>query len=180
MLKRFSFMKKLLLSLLALFVAAGVQADEGMWLLKLMKEQHLEDSLRKAGLRLSPEELYNEKTPSFRDVVGIFGNGCTGEIVSRDGLVLTNNHCGFSYVHAMSDMNHNYLQDGYFAKNRSEELQVPDLTFTFVVRIVEVTAEVERAAAKAKADAYTMMSGSFLQPLAKQMLKKAICPSNAA
>ena len=88
-------MKKLLLSLLALFVAAGVQADEGMWLLKLMKEQHLEDSLRKAGLRLSPEELYNEKTPSFRDVVGIFGNGCTGEIVSRDGLVLTNNHCGF-------------------------------------------------------------------------------------
>ena len=166
-------MKKLLLSLLALLVVAGVQADEGMWLLKLMKEQHLEDSLRKAGLRLSPEELYNEKTPSFRDVVGIFGNGCTGEIVSRDGLVLTNNHCGFSYVHAMSDMNHNYLQDGYFAKNRSEELQVPDLTFTFVVRIVEVTAEVERAAAKAKADAYTMMSGSFLQPLAKQMLKKS-------
>ena len=105
----------LLLCLLAGFGTA--HADEGMWLLKLMKEQHLADSLKKAGLKLKPAELYSETGSSLRECVGIFGNGCTGEIVSGEGLVLTNNHCGFSYVHAMSTMEHNYLQDGYFAKN---------------------------------------------------------------
>lgn len=166
-------MKKIILSLLAIFGLATAHADEGMWLLKLMDEQHLADSLRKAGLKLDPTELYNETGTSFRDVVGIFGNGCTGEIISRDGLVLTNNHCGFSYVHAMSTMEHNYLQKGFFAKSREEELQVPGLTFTFVVRIVDVTAEVETAARKAKADVYTMQSGSFLNPMAAKMLKKS-------
>ena len=67
----------------------GARADEGMWLLKLMEEQHLADSLRKAGLQLPPEALYNESAPSLRECVGIFGGGCTGEIVSPDGLVLT-------------------------------------------------------------------------------------------
>lgn len=166
-------MKKIILSLLAIFGLATAHADEGMWLLKLMDEQHLADSLRKAGLKLDPSELYNEKGASFRDVVGIFGNGCTGEIISRDGLVLTNNHCGFSYVHSMSTMEHNYLQEGFFAKSREEELQVPGLTFTFVVRIVDVTAEVEAAARKAKADVYKMQSGSFLNPMADKMLKKS-------
>ena len=106
-------MKKFLLSLLALLTFSAAYADEGMWLLKLMKEQHLEDSLKKAGLQISPSELYNETQPSLRDVIGRFGGGCTGEVVSSKGLVFTNNHCGFSYVHAMSTMQHNYLQDGF-------------------------------------------------------------------
>ncbi len=167
-------MKRILLPLLFLFgCTTAIHADEGMWLLKLMKEQQLEASLRKAGLKISPDELYNENGASFRDVVGIFGSGCTGEVVSRDGLIFTNNHCGFSFLHAISDLKNNYLQDGYFAKSRTEELPVPDLTFTFVVRIAEVTADVEQAAAKAKADVYTMQSQSFLHPLAQKMLKKS-------
>lgn len=150
-----------------------VHADEGMWLLKLMKQQHLEDSLRKAGLQLPPEALYSETSPSLRECVGIFGGGCTGEIISPNGLVLTNNHCGFSYVHAMSTMEHNYLQDGFFAQSLQEELPVPNLVFKFVLRIDDVTAEVEKQAAKEKADEYTAQSQSFLEPLAEKLFKKS-------
>ena len=165
-------MKKFLLSLLALLTFSAAYADEGMWLLKLMKEQHLEDSLKKAGLQISPSELYNETQPSLRDVIGRFGNGCTGEVVSSKGLVFTNNHCGFSYVHAMSSIKHNYLQEGFFAQKMSEELPVPDLTFTFVVSIVDVTAQVETEAKKSKVDEYYRQSNLFLRPLADKMLKK--------
>lgn len=161
------------LCLALLLGMSAARADEGMWLLKLMERQHLADSLRKAGLELSPEELYNESAPSLRECVGQFGGGCTGEVVSPDGLILTNNHCGFSFVHAMSTMEHNYLQDGYFAKNRAEELPVPNLTFTFVVRIDDVTAEVAEAARKEKVDEYTAQSQSFLEPLAEKLLKKS-------
>lgn len=165
-------MKKFLLSLLALLTFSAAYADEGMWLLKLMKEQHLEDSLKKAGLQISPSELYNETQPSLRDVIGRFGNGCTGEVVSSKGLVFTNNHCGFSYVHAMSSIKHNYLQEGFFAQKMSEELPVPDLTFTFVVSIVDVTAQVETEAKKSKVNEYYRQSNLFLRPLADKMLKK--------
>lgn len=164
-------MRKLLFSLIALLTFSAAYADEGMWLLKLMKEQHLEDSLKKAGLQISPSELYNETQPSLRDVIGRFGNGCTGEVVSSKGLVFTNNHCGFSYVHAMSSIKHNYLQEGFFAQKMSEELPVPNLTFTFVVSIVDVTAQVEAAAKKAKVDEYYRQSNLFLRPLAEKMLK---------
>ena len=167
-------MKKILSLILCLIAGFGTaHADEGMWLLKLMKEQHLADSLKKAGLKLKPAELYSETGSSLRECVGIFGNGCTGEIVSGEGLVLTNNHCGFSYVHAMSTMEHNYLQDGYFAKNRGEELPVPDLDFTFVIRVVDVTAQVDSAALAKGADVYTAQSQSFLVPLSEELFSKS-------
>ena len=154
------------------FTAA--HADEGMWLLKLMKQQHLEDSLRKAGLQLPPEALYSETSPSLRDCIGIFGGGCTGEVVSAEGLVLTNHHCGFSYVHEMSAIGHDYMKDGYFAHNRSEELRTPaSLTFTFVKRIIDVTKEVNAEAKKKKVDEFTQQSIGFLEPLAQRMLKKS-------
>ena len=79
-------MKKILLFAVAVLCSLVARADEGMWLLKLMEQQHLADSLRKAGLRLPPSQLYSETGPSLKDVVGIFGNGCTGEVVSPDGL----------------------------------------------------------------------------------------------
>lgn len=172
-------MKKIILSLIALLAFGSAKADEGMWLLKLMEQQHLADSLKKAGLVMSTDELYNEQAPSLRDVIGIFGAGCTGELVSSEGLVLTNNHCGFSYVHDISTNEHNYLYQGFFAKNRSEELPCPDLTFTFVIRIDDVTAEVQKAAVKGKGkkattlDAFDMQSQAFLEPLADKLLKKS-------
>lgn len=154
------------------FTAA--HADEGMWLLKLMKQQHLEDSLRKAGLQLPATALYSEIAPSLRDCIGIFGGGCTGEVVSPEGLILTNHHCGFSYVHEMSGIGHDYMKDGYFAHNRSEELRTPaSLTFTFVKRITDVTAQVNAEAVKKHADEYTRQSIGFLEPIAKKMLKKS-------
>ena len=166
-------MKKLLITLCALLSVAVARADEGMWLLALMQEQHLADSLRRAGLLMPTDEVYSETSTSLRDVVGIFGSGCTGEVVSHDGLVLTNNHCGFGVVHDISTMEHNYLQDGFFAHSRSEELQVPHLSFTFVKQIIDVTVDVEKAAAKQKADAYQMQSADFLEPLAQRMLAKS-------
>lgn len=167
-------MKKIVILLCALLSSvAALHADEGMWLLKLMKQQHLEDSLLKAGLKIPASELYNEHGSSLRECIGIFGNGCTGEVVSPEGLVLTNNHCGFSYVHAMSTMDKNYLKDGYFAKSRAEELPTPNLTFTFVLRIVDVTADVETTAKAKGVDVYTMQSQSFLEPLAADLLKKS-------
>lgn len=154
------------------FTAA--HADEGMWLLKLMKQQHLEDSLRKAGLQLPATALYSETAPSLRDCIGIFGGGCTGEVVSPEGLILTNHHCGFSYVHEMSGIGHDYMKDGYFAHNRSEELRTPaSLTFTFVNRITDVTAQVNAEAVKKHADEYTRQSIGFLEPIAQKMLKKS-------
>ncbi len=153
---------------------ATAHADEGMWLLKLMKQQHLEDSLRKAGLQLPPEALYSETSPSLRECIGIFGGGCTGEVVSPEGLVLTNHHCGFSYVHEMSAIGHDYMKDGYFAHSRGEELRTPaSLTFTFVIRIADVTKEVNAEAAKKKVDEYTKQSMGFLEPIAQKMLKKS-------
>ena len=167
-------MKKTLLSLLVVLgFATQVRADEGMWFLKMMEEQHLEDSLRKAGLQLPASALYNENGPSLRDCIGIFGGGCTGEIVSPDGLVFTNHHCGFSYVHEMSDLNHNYIKDGFFAQSRSEELRSPEsLTFTFIIGIEDVTEQIRKEGAKQKKDIYTMQSQRFLEPIAKNFLKK--------
>lgn len=168
------YLKKMAAACLMLLpCATSLHADEGMWFLKLMEQQHLTDSLRKAGLRISPEELYSETGSSLREVVGMFGGGCTGEVVSADGLVLTNNHCGFTYVNDISTLEANYLRDGYFARSREEELPVPDLSFTFVVRVDDVTAQVESEAAAQGADVYTMQSQAFLEPLAEAMLKKS-------
>ncbi len=137
--KIFSALRVLTLLATIAFGTQTARADGGMWLLKLMEQQHLADSLRAAGLQIDPSELYSETGPSLKDVVGIFGAGCTGEVVSPDGLIFTNNHCGFSFVHEMSTMEHNYLQEGFYAKSRAEELPVPGLDFVFVRAIEDVT-----------------------------------------
>lgn len=166
--------KKLTCLFATLFLGlAQAHADEGMWFLMLMQQQHLADSLRKAGLQLPPESLYSETGSSLRECVGIFGGGCTGEVVSADGLVLTNHHCGFSYVHEMSSLEHDYMKEGYFAHSRAEELPTPSsLTFTFILSITDVTDAVNAAASKQKVSAYVAQTQTFLEPLAQKMLKK--------
>ncbi len=166
-------MKKVLLLAVAVLCSLVARADEGMWLLKLMEQQHLADSLRKAGLQLPPSQLYSETGSSLKDVVGIFGNGCTGEVVSPDGLIFTNNHCGFSYIHAMSTVEKNYLKDGFFAKSRAEELPTPDLTFTFVLAIEDVTAQVEAEARRLGIDKYTRQSYSFTSKMNSELRKNS-------
>ena len=165
-------MKKFLILLMA-FVAMcpSLRADEGMWLLSLMKQQHLADSLKRAGIKLKPEQVYSETGPSLRECVGIFGGGCTGEVVSADGLVLTNHHCGFQYVHDMSSIGNDIMKDGFFAHSRSEELRTPEyLTFTFVLAVEDVTKEVENQARRKGADAYDCQTEEFLKPLADSLL----------
>ena len=135
-------LRMLAVAALVAFAPAAARADGGMWLLKLMEQQHLADSLRAAGLEIDPSEVYSENGPSLKDVVGLFGGGYTGEVVSADGLIMTNNHCGFDFVHKMSTMEHNYLQEGFYAKSRAEELYAPGLDFVFVRAIEDVTEKI--------------------------------------
>lgn len=166
-------MRKLFFSLCALLACFSARADEGMWLLKLMEQQHLADSLRQAGLRLDPAKLYAEDGPSLKDVVGIFGGGCTGEVVSPSGLVFTNHHCGYSTVNRLSNVEHNYLRDGYFATSQAEELPAPGLSFTFTVAIEDITPQVVAEAKKRGVDEYTRQSYAFIYEIGKKLFAKS-------
>lgn len=111
-------MKKFKLLLLALMCVAFLpsKADEGMWLLQLMQEQHLADRMKAQGLLLEADDIYNPNRVSLKDAVGIFGGGCTGEIISPDGLILTNHHCGYGAIQQHSSVEHDYLTDGFLGK----------------------------------------------------------------
>ena len=96
-------------------------ADEGMWLPMLLGEQVYNDMVKK-GLKLTKEQLYSINKSSLKDAIIIFGGGCTGEIVSSQGLIFTNHHCGYDAIASASTVEHNYLHDGFYAKSRQEEI----------------------------------------------------------
>ena len=131
-------MKKIILTIAALMAALVARADEGMWLLPLLKSLNA-DVMAAEGCRLSPEQIYSVNQSSLKDAVVIFGQGCTGEIISDEGLLVTNHHCGYSSIQALSTPEHNYLMDGWWAKNRAEELKVPGLDVTFLISMEDVT-----------------------------------------
>jgi hypothetical protein len=140
-------MKKRILLLLLLFSVGFRQlalADEGMWLVHLLGEQVYNDMV-KHGLKLSKEQLYSLNKASLKDAIVIFGGGCTGEIVSSQGLIFTNHHCGYEAIADASTVEHNYLRNGFYAKARAEEIRAEGLTVQFLVRIDDVTAQVEAA-----------------------------------
>lgn len=134
-------MKKYFLSAVCTLFVAAAMADEGMWFLPKLKTQSI-GTMKKLGCKLTAEQIYSEQKPSLKDAIIIFGAGCTGEIVSPDGLVFTNHHCGYGSIQSLSTVEHDYLRDGFWAMNRSEELPVPGLTVKFIRRIEDVTAEV--------------------------------------
>jgi hypothetical protein len=115
-------------------------AEEGMWL-PLLLGQQVYNNMVKKGLKLSKDQLYHINKASLKDAIIIFGGGCTGEIVSSQGLIFTNHHCGYNAIAGASTMEHNYLRDGFYAKNKDEEIPTT-LTIQFLVRIEDVTAEV--------------------------------------
>ncbi len=136
-------MKRILISALtALAVLTGsaftATADEGMWLLPLLEKMNAKD-LKKHGCKLSPKQIYNGDGVSLKDAIVQFGGGCTGEIISDEGLLVTNHHCGYSYIQALSSVEHNYLQDGFWAMKRSEELPCEGLAVTFLEAVTDVT-----------------------------------------
>ena len=117
---------------------ASLRADEGMWLLPLLEKMNA-DAMRNLGSRLTPEQIYSINNSSIKDAIVQFGGGCTGEIVSGSGLLLTNHHCGYGSIQSLSSTEHNYLEDGYWAKSREEELPVPGLTVRFLQSMTDVT-----------------------------------------
>jgi hypothetical protein len=139
-------MKKSLCLLLglSLFFLARIKADEGMWLLPLLQKLNI-DTMQNLGLKLSAEDIYSINHSSLKDAIVIFGGGCTGEIVSSEGLLLTNHHCGYDAIQNHSTVEHNYLEDGFWAMNRQEELPNPRLSVTFLVRVEDVSDVVLKA-----------------------------------
>lgn len=119
-------------------------AEEGMWLPMLLGEQVYKDMVRK-GLKLKPEQLYSMNQASIKDAIVIFGGGCTGEIVSSQGLLFTNHHCGYGAIAAASSVENNYLRDGFWAADKSKEIASKGLSVRFLNRIDDVTARVEEA-----------------------------------
>ena len=145
-------MKRFLAIVAALAVSVSAMADEGMWLLPLLNQMNKKD-LKAAGCKLSPEEIYSINKSSLKDAIVQFGGGCTGEMISAQGLVITNHHCGYSSIQSLSTDEHNYLMDGYWAKNTGEEIPAPGLSVTFLISMEDVTAIMEKAEdQQAKAD----------------------------
>ena len=133
-------MKKIL-SILALTIGISLtaSADEGMWLLPLLQKFNSE-AMRNLGCRLTADDIYSINHSSLKDAIVQFGGGCTGEIISGEGLLVTNHHCGYSSIQRLSTPEHNYLEDGYWALNREMELPVPGLSVTFLEGMQDVTA----------------------------------------
>ena len=131
--------------LAALVITLGATADEGMWLLPLIQQMNKKD-LKEAGCKLTPQEIYNINKSSLKDAIVQFGGGCTGEMISNQGLLVTNHHCGYGSIQGLSTDEHNYLMEGYWANERAEEIPVPGLNVTFLVSMEDVTARMEDAA----------------------------------
>jgi len=136
-------MKKLLsvIVILALSFGFKAKADEGMWLLPLIEKLNI-GKMTELGLKLSAEDIYSINKASLKDAIVIFGGGCTGEIVSSQGLILTNHHCGYGQIQAHSSVEHDYLRDGFWAMSKEEELANPNLSVTFLVRIEDVSTQI--------------------------------------
>ena len=138
-------MKKITLLFLAIVLLFNIaaKADEGMWLLTMLNKSY--DDMKKQGLKLTPEQIYSINKASIKDAIVQFGRGCTAEIVSDQGLVLTNHHCGYGVIQQFSSVEHDYLKDGFWAKTHEDEIATPGLTVTFVQRIEDVSARINAA-----------------------------------
>ena len=129
-------------AIMALIIPAS--ADEGMWLLPLLQKMNGQ-AMADLGCRLTPEQIYSINNSSIKDAIVQFGGGCTGEIISDQGLLVTNHHCGYGSIQKLSTPEHNYLENGFWAMNRSQEIPVPGLTVKFLQRMDDITAVMEGA-----------------------------------
>lgn len=163
-------MKKAWIFLAAWFVSLPVVADEGMWLLPLLKQQKFPE-MKAMGLRLEAYDIYSPDSPALKDAVVQFGSGCTGEMISADGLLITNHHCGYSQIQNHSTLEHDYLTNGFWAMTRQQELPNPGLTVTFIDKIDDVTDYVKEAL-KTDTDPNSMnfLSPRYLNALAKEKI----------
>ncbi len=141
--------KRTLIVMMALLTAwVGCRADEGMWIPMLLKKYNIED-MQRQGFRLTAEDIYAINQASLKDaVIGLgregrpFSHFCTGELISDEGLMVTNHHCAFGMIQAHSSLEHNYLRDGFWAASRQEELANPGITASILVRMEDVTDQI--------------------------------------
>ena len=163
--------KTIILSLLSITTLAG-HADEGMWMLTDLKEQNAA-TMYDMGLDIGIDKVYCPDSISLKDAVVHFGGGCTGEIISSEGLVLTNHHCGYGYIQQHSSVEHDYLTDGFWAMTRKEELPCDGLTVTFIDKILDITPYVKEQLAKDKdPEGLNYLSPSYLSKVAERFAKK--------
>ncbi|GAB4203011.1 MAG: S46 family peptidase [Bacteroidia bacterium] len=175
-------MKKISVTLLMSFILnfqySILFADEGMWLPFLIGEKTYQEMVKK-GLKLTKEQIYSANKSSLKDAAIIFGGGCTGEIVSNKGLIFTNHHCGYDAIAKVSTVEHNYLKNGFWAKNFNEEIHVPGLTVQFLERIKDVTDKVNAELKNINADNTLQELPKILNKLAQTELtedeKKTNC-----
>jgi hypothetical protein len=130
-----------LLVVVCLFIVSFAKADEGMWLPQLLAQLN-EKQMKSMGMKISAKDIYNINTGSLKDAIVSFGGFCTGEVISSKGLLLTNHHCGFDMIQNHSTLDHNYIRDGFWAKNLGEEIPNPTLFVTFIIRIEDVSKQV--------------------------------------
>lgn len=171
-------MKKILLSVLAAALLLPAVADEGMWLLPLLQQQKFPE-MQALGLKLQDYDIYSPDSASLKDAVVIFGGGCTGEIVSPDGLLLTNHHCGYGQIQQHSTLEHDYLTDGFWATTREQELPNPGLTVTFIDKIEDVTDYVKKELEKdTDPQSMNFLSPKYLNGLAKAKVGEKFLQDN--
>ena len=156
---------------MTVLIAPQAMADEGMWLLQLMRQQNLKDKMAEAGLQISVDEIYSPDAPSLKDAIGIFGGGCTGEVVSPNGLVLTNHHCGFSFIQQLSTVEHNYLHNGFWSQSYEEELPCEGIAFTFVKEIKDVTDEINARIADGRLSEEDSFQRNALAAIGKELFE---------
>ena len=130
--------KTIIAAAIDLSMAFQLKADEGMWMLPLLEKINSE-ALANLGSRLTPDQIYSINHSSIKDAIVQFGGGCTGEIISGSGLLVTNHHCGYSNIQALSSEEHNYLEDGFWAMSLEEEIPVPGLSVSFLQSMTDIT-----------------------------------------
>ena len=139
--KKTTFIKSIFATLLIVSSAFTTKADEGMWLIHLMAQTNYE-AMKAKGVELSAEEIYSETTPSLKDaIVALDYGSCTGSMISKNGLMITNHHCAYDDIQKLSSLEHDYLKNGFWSKNQGEEIRIPGKTVMFLDRVIDVTDE---------------------------------------
>lgn len=147
-----TFMKKLLLSIITLAIFQAARADEGMWIPSLIGKNY--DQMVRMGLKLTKDDLYNINNASMKDAIVQFNGGCTAEIISGTGLLLTNHHCGYDPIASLSTVEKNYLDNGFWAYSHEQELPAKGVSVLCLQHVDDVTAEVMKAVGKSKGEKF--------------------------
>ena len=169
-------MKRITCIIAALCICLTSFADEGMWLLPLLQKMNGK-AMKSLGCELTAKDIYHINRTSLKDAIVQFGNGCTGEIISDKGLLITNHHCGYSNIQQLSSVEHDYLKDGYWAMNLSEELPCEGLTVTFLQYMEDITDKIEKVQKKAEktykglADAEKLIEEAVQQTINDEIAK---------